>query len=46
MDHKNIKHLPLIESIEVARPTICGYDNKKITVSGVFCGFLRNRSRF
>ena len=29
MYHKNVKYLPWIESIEVARPTICGFDIQK-----------------
>ena len=37
MYDKNLKHLPWIESIEVAMPTICGFDNQKSHFSGVFC---------
>ena len=37
MYHKNFKHLPWLESIEVARPTICGFDTQKS------CGLLRYR---
>ena len=29
MYHKNFKHLPWVESKEVARPTICGFDTQK-----------------
>ena len=29
MYHKNFKYLPWVESIEVARPTICGFDTQK-----------------
>ena len=36
MYHKNFKHLPRLESIEVARPTICGFGTKKITFFRVF----------
>ena len=36
MYHKNLKHLPWVESIEVARPTICGFDTLKITFFRVF----------
>ena len=39
MYHKNFKHLPGIESIEVARATICGFDNQKSPFSGVFLRF-------
>ena len=43
MYHKNFKHLQWVESKEVARPTICGFDTQKITFSRMFfCGFLRN----
>ena len=39
MYHKNFKHLQWIESIEVARPTICGFDTQKITFFRVFLRF-------
>ena len=39
MYHKNFKYLPWVQSIEVARPTISGFDTQKSPFSGVFCGF-------
>ena len=27
--HKNFKHLPWTESVELAMPTICGFDTQK-----------------
>ena len=39
MYHKNFKHLPWTESIEVARPTICGFDNQKINFFGCVLQF-------
>ena len=36
MYHKNFKYLPWVESIEVARPTICGFDSQKALFSRVF----------
>ena len=39
MYYKNLKHLPWVESIEVARPTICGFDTQKPLFSGVFAVF-------
>ena len=36
MYHKNFKYLQWLESIEVARPTICGFDTQKITHFGCF----------
>ena len=39
MYHKNFKHLPWIESIEVARPTICGFDNQKSAFRVFFLRF-------
>ena len=41
--HKNFNHLPWLESIEVARPTISGFDIQKSFFFRVFCGFLRYR---
>ena len=39
MYHKNFKYLPCVESIEVARPTICGFDTRKSPFSGGFAVF-------
>ena len=46
MFHKNFKHLPWIESIEVARRTICGFDNQKSHFSDMICGFLETAQDF
>ena len=52
MYQKAFKHFPLIESIEVARRTICGFDNQKSHFSEVFLRFsqeplkiLKNKKR-
>ena len=39
MYHRNFIHLPLLESIEVARPKICGFDTQKSPFWGVFLQF-------
>ena len=40
MYHKNFKYLPWADSIEVARPTICGFDTQKSPLFGcVFAVF-------
>ena len=45
MYHKNFKHLPWIESIEVARPTICGFDNQKSPFSEDFLSVFSGTSQ-
>ena len=39
MYHKNFKYLPWVENIEVAWPTICGFDTQKSPLFGVFAVF-------
>ena len=46
MYHKNFKHLPWMESLEVATPKICGFNNQKSPLSDVFAVFSETAQDF
>ena len=45
MYHKNSKYMPWVQSIEVARRKICGFDNQKSHFSDVFLRFSQEPLR-